>query len=149
MDVCDGCGPSGDFSGIQDSRNLRAHRGPADHDMPHRFVFSGIWQLPFGPRRAFLTSGPLSLIFGNWDVTGIVTFSSGIPFTPALNFDNANTGNTSRPDRIRSGKLDNWTVDRYFDIDAFVFPPTVYVRELRQEHLVWAGNEYGELWPAP
>lgn len=50
-----------------------------------------------------------------------MTLSNSIPFTPALNFDNANTGTTSRPDRIRDGKLSNPTINRYFDIDAFAF----------------------------
>jgi hypothetical protein len=39
-----------------------------------------------------------------------------------LNFDNANTGSTSRPDRLRDGSLDNPAIDRYFDTDAFAFP---------------------------
>lgn len=112
---CDACGPSGDYGGIQDSRNLEAIRGPSNHNIPNRFVFSGVYSLPF-------TEGPLKHLLGGWDLSGIVTFSDGIPFTPALNFDNANTGTTSRPDRIRDGTLSNPTIDRYFDVDAFVFP---------------------------
>ena len=64
----------------------------------------------------------MSQIICGWDISGIVTFSDGIPFTPALNFDNANTGTTSRLDRVRDGALDNATIDRFFDNDAFVFP---------------------------
>ena len=119
---CDACGPSGDLGGVQDSRDLGANKAPSNHDIPNRFVFSGVYQLPFGDGRARVNSGPLSQIIGGWDISGIVTFSDGIPFTPALNFDNANTGTTSRPDRIRDGALDNPTIDRFFDIDAFVFP---------------------------
>ena len=78
-------------------------------------MFSGVYSLPF-------TEGGLKHLLGGWDVSGIVTFSDGIPFTPALNFDNANTGTTSRPDRIRDGTLSNPTIDRFFDTDAFVFP---------------------------
>ena len=113
---CDGCGPSGDYGGIQDSRNLDENRGPSNHNIPNRFVFSGVYSLPF-------SEGSLKHLLGGWDVSGIVTFSDGIPFTPALNFDNANTGTVSRPNRIRDGTLSNPTVDRYFDIDAFPFPP--------------------------
>ena len=112
---CDGCGPSGDYGGIQDTRNLDENRGPSNHNIPNRFVFSGVYSLPF-------TEGSLKHLLGGWDVSGIVTFSDGIPFTPALNFDNANTGTTSRPNRIRDGTLSNPTIDRYFDIDAFPFP---------------------------
>ncbi len=113
---CDGCGPSGDYGGIQDSRDLAANWGPSNHNIPNRFVFSGVYRLPSG-------DGLLKPLLGGWDLSGIVTFSDGIPFTPALNFDNANTGTTSRPDRIRDGKLSSPTIDRYFDTDAFAFPP--------------------------
>ena len=119
---CDGCGPSGDYGGIQNSRDLAANRAPSNHNIPNRFVFSGVYSLPFGQGRANLAEGPLKHILGGWDVSGIVTFSDGIPFTPALNFDNANTGTVSRPDRISDGTLSNPTINRYFDIDAFVFP---------------------------
>ena len=119
---CDGCGPSGDYGGIQNSRDLAANRAPSNHNIPNRFVFSGVYSLPFGQGRANLAEGPLKQILGGWDVSGIVTFSDGIPFTPALNFDNANTGTVSRPDRISDGTLSNPTINRYFDIDAFVFP---------------------------
>lgn len=119
---CDGCGPSGDYGGVQDSRNLAENRGPSNHNIPHRFVFSGVYSLPFGAGRAKLNDGALKHLLGGWDLSGIVTFSDGIPFTPALNFDNANTGTISRPDRNGDGALSSPTIDRYFDIDAFVFP---------------------------
>ena len=87
-----------------------------------RFVFSGVWDLPFGSGRKFAHAGLPRHLFGGWALSGIVTFADGIPFTPSLSFDNANTGGPNRPNRIRSGRLDNWSVQRYFDIDAFVFP---------------------------
>lgn len=119
---CDGCGPSGDYGGVQDSLDLDANRGPSNHNIPHRFVFSGVYRLPFGAGRAKLDQGAWKHLLGGWDLSGIVTFSDGIPFTPSLNFDNANTGTISRPDRIADGALANPTIDRYFDIDAFAFP---------------------------
>ena len=121
-DVCDGCGASGDFGSIQDSRNRAAHRGPSDHHVPHRFVTSGVWELPFGRGRRFASAGWPGRIVGNWNMSGIVTLSDGIPFTPALSFQSANTGTTTRPHRIRDGALDHPTVDRWFDVAAFEFP---------------------------
>ncbi len=112
--VCDACGASGDDQ-VQDAANLKAsQKGLANHHVARRFVFSGTWELPFRP-------GP-GHIFGGWSLGGIVTFADGIPFTPSLSFDNANTGGPNRPNRIRNGRLDNWTVGHYFDTDAFVFP---------------------------
>jgi hypothetical protein len=41
-----------------------------------------------------------------------------------MNADPTNTGNAydGRPDRIASGRIDDWTVQRYFDVSAFTIP---------------------------
>jgi hypothetical protein len=121
--VCDGCGASGDSS-VQDPLNLYAsQKSLSNHHVKRRFVLSGIYELPFGEGRRWVTSGAARHILGGWAVTGIVTLADGIPFTPSLNFDNANTGTTNRPNRLREGVLDNPTPDLYFDTDAFAAAP--------------------------
>ncbi len=123
VDLCDGCGVSTGYTSVQDTRNMSGNYGLADHDVRHRFVLNGLYQLPFGKGRPLATSGAPAYILGNWEISGIFSISSGLPFTPSLSFDNANTGTTSWPNRLRSGQLDNPTIDRYFDTEAFVFPP--------------------------
>jgi len=120
--VCDNCGASGDDQ-VQNPADLKgSQKGLSNHHVARRFVFSGAWELPFGPGRPYAQNGVPRYLFGGWAISGIATFAGGIPFTPSLSFDNANTGGPNRPNRIRSGQLDDWTVQRYFDIDAFVFP---------------------------
>ena len=120
--ICDGCGASLSLF-AQDARTAaRSQRSAANHNIPQRFTASGILELPFGEGRAFANNGAWKHILGGWELTGIFTLSDGIPFTPQLSFDNANTGTRSRPDRIRDGNLDNPSVDRWFDVGAFVFP---------------------------
>jgi Carboxypeptidase regulatory-like domain len=54
----------------------------ADYDQTHVFNFNGIWELPFGRGRRFLSSGGLSnQIFGGWELTSIVRIGSGAPFS--------------------------------------------------------------------
>ena len=120
--VCDGCGASADDA-VQDPSNLgKSQKSLANHHVARRFVFSGFYDLPFGAGRAYASTGALRHIAGGWSVGGILTLADGIPFTPVLSFDNANTGGTNRPNRIRDGKLPNRTPERWFDIDAFAFP---------------------------
>jgi hypothetical protein len=123
IDLCDGCASSGGAGAVVDARNRRLNYGLSDHHVAHRFVLSGLWELPFGRGRAFLTEGIASALAGGWALSGITTLSSGLPFTLNLNFDNANIGNTNWPNRIGRGTLDNPTIDRWFDTSAFVFPP--------------------------
>ncbi|MEZ5355699.1 MAG: carboxypeptidase regulatory-like domain-containing protein [Bryobacteraceae bacterium] len=113
VDLCDGCVNSSGVGSVQDSNNRKANRGPSDHNVPHRFVFSGGWDLPFSRDNVFARG---------WTLAGILTFSSGLPFTLNLPFDNANIGSVNWPNRIADGRLDNRGIDRWFDAAAFTFP---------------------------
>jgi hypothetical protein len=60
-------------------------------------------------------------VVSGWEVSGIVTLQSGMPFTINSGRDVANTGSGSqRPDRIASGELSNPTINEWFDTSAFV-----------------------------
>lgn len=54
----------------------------ADFDIPHVFNFNGIYQLPFGRGKMFLDQGGVvDKIFGGWEISGIVQWTSGTPIT--------------------------------------------------------------------
>ena len=78
-----------------------------------------------GDGKRFLSgAGQLAnALAGGWQAQSIITYRSGLPFTPTISRDVANTGATDqRPNRIGSGKLANPTVDAWFDKSAFVEP---------------------------
>jgi hypothetical protein len=97
-------------------------RGPSGFDVKHRFVLSYVWELPFGEGRRFASGGPLKPILENWQFGGIVTLSTGRPFSVSLS-TGVNNGAPSWPNRIGDGRLDSPTVDKWFDTAAFVAPP--------------------------
>ena len=70
---------------ICDATNLRVCRGPSDFDIRHLFNVNGIWELPVGRGRSFGTNAPgwLNTIIGGWQVSGIFTARSGLPFSLA------------------------------------------------------------------
>ena len=113
--------------GPQDTRNLKAHHGNSNFDITHRFVTSGVWELPFGKGRPFATSGVLSAVAGGWQLSGIWSAQTGLPYSVTLNFDPTATGTTARPHRIRDGALPEAQRDpaRWFDLEAFVAPPAL------------------------
>ncbi len=122
IDLCDGCGGSAGSGAVTDSRNRRLNYGLSDQHTAHRFVMSGLAELPFGEGKPWATSGTAAKVLGGWALSGITTLSTGTPYTVTLNFDNANTGTTNWPNRIASGKVDNPTPERWFNPAAFVFP---------------------------
>lgn len=67
-------GGVGETAGVLGNQlDNRANRGVSDFDRTHRFVFSGLWELP-GPK-----SGLAKTVFGGWQIAGIVTAMSGLP----------------------------------------------------------------------
>ena len=81
-------------------------RGPSGFDVKHRLVLSWVWALPFGEGHSHRERRHLKPILGNWQFSGIVTLSTGRPFTVFLN-TGVNNGAPSWPNRIGDGKLDD------------------------------------------
>jgi outer membrane receptor protein involved in Fe transport len=97
---------------VQDSYNLRGSRGLSDFDARHRFVISGLYELPFRGNR---------LVEG-WQLSTIVQSQSGNPVNIVIN--NAaftGTNNTVRPDVTGPIEILG-TPNRWFDINPFVVP---------------------------
>ncbi len=104
----------------------RFEKGPSEYHVPHSFSNSFGYELPFGHGKPLLSSGGklLNGIAGGWQMQGIFILRSGVPFTVTMSRDVANTGvGGQRPNRIASGKLDNPTLERWFDTSAFVAAP--------------------------
>jgi hypothetical protein len=63
---------------FNDQTNARDSRGLSDFDRRQRFVTSAFYQLPF-----FLHAGGFAgAALGGWEVSGVLTLQSGLPFTP-------------------------------------------------------------------
>jgi len=93
-------------------------------DVPHNFDFAFGYELPFGKGKRFVNHGGLAdKVIGGWQLQGFTGFRSGVPYTPTIGRDVANTGvGGQRPNRTGSGKLASPTLDLYFDKNAFVIP---------------------------
>ena len=106
----------GQFGSPTDIRNINRDRGPAGFNAPRRLTTSFMYEFPFK------ASGPLNHVVGGWQVNGILTLYDGFP----MRVTSPNTLNccTSYPDRIADGRLPSseQTLDRFFDVDAFIRP---------------------------
>jgi carboxypeptidase family protein len=95
--------------------------GPLAFDIPHRFVASFIYELPF----ARDSNGALAVVAKDWVVNGILNLNAGRPFT-ITSADSAGTGGgrISRANCVGDPVPDgfNQTLDAWFDINAFRAP---------------------------
>ncbi len=111
---------SGDVQGFasQDPNNNNGEKGPSDYDVKHRYVFSSNYALPFAKDQR----GIAARFVQNWEIGSIVTLQTGLPFSPGISTDPANTGTSLRPDRIGRGTVETRTLLRDFDPAAFRVP---------------------------
>lgn len=114
----------GAAGGPQTITNLRAGYGPSGFDVPHRFVGSWTWETPFGRGRRYLNSGLVSNLVGGWEIDGISSIQSGLPFSVYLS-SCVNNASSCWPDRIASGRLSNPDYSRWHDPTAFAAPCAV------------------------
>jgi hypothetical protein len=78
------------------------YKGPCSFDVPHNFVTSYIWELPFGKGRKLFSQAPRAVDFliGGWQWQGINTLQSGVPYGVGISTDRANTAVSQNPDAI-------------------------------------------------
>ncbi|HZT28343.1 MAG TPA: TonB-dependent receptor [Bryobacteraceae bacterium] len=120
-------GATDDFSAIS-VQFKKWDKGLSGFDVPHRFVYSYVYELPFGRGKRFGSglNPAANLILGGWQLTGITTFARGQYQTPSLGVDWLNLGSftTSRPNIIGNISAGRSLPDAYLSPAAFATPAT-------------------------
>ena len=101
----------------------KADYGRASFDIRHAAVIHATYDLPFGRGKGSL----LERFIGDWQISGIETLQSGLPFTPQLSYNPSNDGDTRNPVRPSinpnfKGQLILSGPHQYFDPAAFIQP---------------------------
>jgi hypothetical protein len=97
---------------VQDSYNLRGSRGLSDFDARHRFVFSGIYELPFHGNQ---------LVEG-WQLSSSCNHRAEIPVNIVVNNATFHGHQQYGATRCDGSRRDSRHVNRWFDIAPFVVP---------------------------
>jgi hypothetical protein len=112
---------------LQNLYDMRGERSISADDQGHRLVMSYAYELPWGPGRKYWNGpGWAPKAFGGWQVAGITLLRSGLPFgIDTASNTTGSQGGRQRANRIGDGKLtrDARTLQRFYDITAFVNPP--------------------------
>jgi hypothetical protein len=120
----------------QNPANLRGEYGLLDTQLGQAFVFSGLWDLPYGRGRQFGAHiAPWAdAVLGGWSLNSIVTLTSGRPFSVTVNGTPSNSGQTDRanivgnPNAVPGGR----TVNQFINTAAFAAnAPYTYGNEQR------------------
>ena len=114
---------------------LSCDKGMAGFNTPQRFVASGLWQLPVGRGKHYLSSASplMERLAGGWSLNGIVTMAQGNPFTVLAAASTSMDPMTSyRPNRLCGGRseLSNKNVRSnghyWFKTSCFATPASGY-----------------------
>ncbi|MFZ4627933.1 MAG: TonB-dependent receptor domain-containing protein [Blastocatellia bacterium] len=97
--------------------DAREAYGPNDNHRSHVYTLAGVYELPFGKGRKFLSSAGkvAETVLGGWQLTTIYSWQSGLPFTPSYRDCNADrdTG-WCRPDLVGDWRPAQPTVGQWF-----------------------------------
>ncbi len=111
---------------LQNRYDMRGERSISADDQGHRLVVSYTYDLPWGRGRKYWNGpGVAPKILGGWQVGGITLMRSGLPFgIDTASNTTGSLGGRQRANRVGDGRLsrDERTLDRFFNISAFVPP---------------------------
>ena len=120
----DGSGIGGTSFYIDFSRNYSR----LNNDRTHTFVQSFIYDFPFGRGKKWLNSGVASWIAGGWQVSGVMSLETGLPFTVTASSATLNAPNNTQVANVVGpfNKLKGLgTGAAWFDPTAFAQPTAV------------------------
>jgi hypothetical protein len=91
-------------------------RSATETDVPQKFVIAGVFELPFGKGKPWANAlpGPLEFALGGWQFNWDITYQSGW----AADYPNAAQVAPG------SAKLDNPSLDQFFDTSLWINPST-------------------------
>jgi hypothetical protein len=133
---------------IADRFHIRNDYGNVEGTRRHRFLFTGLYQLPFGQGRTFLnTGGWRNAILGGWEMTNVTLVETGPWLTPSIsaggcqvaplsngtcpsldgqpetndqsNTNVVNRGAFLRPDQVSTNLYQGQARAHYFNLAAF------------------------------
>jgi hypothetical protein len=87
--INDGSIGGGESNGPENVNCLSCDKGPSVFDVRHNFTLSAVYELPFGPGKAFLNeSGPVGKAVGGWQLSSIALWHTGHPLTVKMDLGN-------------------------------------------------------------
>ena len=98
--INDGSVGGGESNGPENVNCLPCDKGPSAFDIRHNFTANAVYELPFGPGKAYLNdAGALGKVVGGWSLSSIGLWHTGHPLTVQMDLSN----------NISGGQFDGFT----------------------------------------
>lgn len=111
---------------IENMYDLNASKSVTGYDLTHVLTAAWVYQIPVGKGRSFNSGSRfLNYVIGDWDLNGILTLSSGLPYNATACGDIANTGNGGcyeRANLVGNPSISNPSPTLWLNPAAFAVP---------------------------
>jgi hypothetical protein len=107
---------------MDDSYNLHYDWGVQGYDLPRKLVTSFVYRIPVAKN----WYAPARAVLGGWELSGLLNYRDGYPFTVGVSGPTLNNGaGTNRANLLRNPNLpsDQRNLNKWFDVTAFSAPP--------------------------
>jgi hypothetical protein len=115
----------------RDSYNTNLDYAVSTHDVPQSFATALVYQLPYGSGKRWGSSAPnvVKQIVGNWEISSIVRFTSGLPLLAVYYQDNPlgayGFPGPGLPDLVGDPKPAHQSASNWINAAAFAAPTTL------------------------
>jgi hypothetical protein len=127
--ITDGSVGAGESVSVENVSCRACDRSSSPYDVRHTITMNSVYQLPFGPgKKYFQAGGAQGRLMGGWELSGILTASSGRPvnITVTRSASDMPDGNRSnqRPNLVPGVSIypANQTINNWFNPAAFAVP---------------------------
>ncbi|MFA6958244.1 MAG: carboxypeptidase regulatory-like domain-containing protein [Thermoanaerobaculia bacterium] len=134
-------GGSDDAKYAQDPNNLGGEWAWSDNDVRNRIVLAGLWDVDSVV--GDLDTGWKRALLGGWQISGIVTWQSGQPYSAVVLSDLNNDGN-ARNDRAPGTARNQFRLDDYFSVDPRITKTIALGGETQLQLIAEAFNVFNE-----
>ena len=130
-----------DATAIQDASNISREYSYSTLDVPHRFVASSTYELPFGKKKKFGSdwNGLTQFLLGGWQTSGTFTWQRGtpIPITVSNLFPSSVgiSAGVRRPNRVQGQNFSLSTSRDNVVTQGLWFDPALFVDPIYQGSL--------------
>jgi hypothetical protein len=120
-------GPVSNAQSPADAFNRHLERDYSTGDIPHIFVASAVWEIPWGANRSRRAGGIVGALINDWTLAGVLTLQSGAPIavTQVTNNNSFAGFGIQRPNLTGDPALPagERSVTRWFNTSAFSTAP--------------------------
>ena len=118
--------------------------GPVTTDIRSNFEATAIYELPFGKGKRWASSGKMTPVVGGWQISGLFSDYSGLPFSVVAN-NNLNANGSSQFANCLGTPVQTGSVLHWYDPSTFAAPSASGFGNCGQNTLRGPGLKNGDI----